>query len=111
MNNLRYDPRCMVADGLPHLGKDEQFYHASFEVEGVVAAPSGQVAAELLLSTEARHRFCFPSDLLAKARYPLSGRLTRVQALELAPKVAHRVSLWKQATPTEPGTQSEMALA
>jgi len=115
---LRYDPRKLDGDGLPHLGGGESFYHASFEVcgedgfvEGVVAAGNGQEAANLLLSAEAQFRFCSRSDLMQRAVHALTRLLTREQAMELAPKVAHRVSKWKAACSDEPAVGETVPLA
>lgn len=97
-----YDSRTLDSSGLPHLGPGEAFFHASFEVagernfvEGVVAASAGQEAVDLLLSAEANFRLVSRSSLLQRAKHALSRRLTRAEALELAPNVPHRVSQWK----------------
>lgn len=114
MNPLPYDPRCMDSDGLPHLGAGEQFYHASFEfigeskfVEGVVAASDGSEAVSLLLNAAARQRGSHYSAMLPRALHPLSRKLTRDEALLLAPKVEHRVSMWKRSAEAALNTTGE----
>lgn len=88
-----YDPRKVDADGLPHLGSGENFFHASFDVvgedkcvEGVVAALDGQKAASLLLGAEAYRRFRSYCDMIHLAYDALTSELTRAEVIELAPE-------------------------
>lgn len=106
MNTTRlpFDPCCVDADGLPHLGTGDHLFLSSFEVlhesvrvQGIVAAKDSRTAASLLLNAEAHLRFTTYAKMLPVARNAVSRQITRAEAMEHRQSALHRVSCSKSA--------------
>jgi hypothetical protein len=83
-----------VSTGLPVLGPNESFFHASFRVlteydlhiEGIVAACNPQQAGSRLLAAEAELRQVNYDDLFRASSFPEARRVSPEEAVELVPR-------------------------